>query len=340
MTIRRDLYAKSVRLRLQSDGSAGALTDHVRVPNIITPNDFATDPANPLYGVNAFTGKPNVPGLVFGPLFTIEGYIRIAASSADQTLISALSTTYYRNSEWALTLRGSNNLQFDVYQGSRGSSEVHGYPTFAAALPTGALVHFFLCCTYPGTFWMGINGVLCTAKTAVSNIGSTFGHVSNPILLGGINAAVVPSGQPWLGQIHSLMLSDGVARYPFNSSGTYVQPDDLLTNWYADLGVGYDPADGSADFQSVKRVVVGGAKYQTGDRKIAGHVTYSGVVSARRVVLFHRGSQQALASTISRASDGYFEFLNLEPSQQYFVAGFDDNPSLLNAEIADHLVPA
>ncbi len=341
MTIRRDLYAKLIKLRLQADGAAGALVDHVRTPNVITPNDFATDSAHQLYGVNAFTGKPGLPPIVFGPIFTLEGYVRFNPTTADQTLISALNPTSGRSTEWALTLRGSNNLQFDVYQGVRGSSEVHGQPTFAAALPTGSLVHFFLCSTYPGTYWMGVNGVLSTGKTAVSNISSTLGNALNPTLLGGLNTGVVASGQPWLGQIHSMMLTDGAVRYPFNASGTYKQPDDLLTNYYQDLGPGYDPVDGSADFQVVRSApVIGGAKYQNGDRKIAGHVTYSGVVSARRVVLFHRATQLAVAWTTSRASDGYFEFLNLDPKHQYFVAGFDDNPSLLNAEIADHLVPA
>ena len=101
-----------------------------------------------------------------------------------------------------------------------------------------------------------------------------------------------------------------------------------------------DPPDPASTFYSVKRPSYHAAsRYRMSGQKIAGHVTYQGASSQRRVALYHRGSGVQLDLTYSRASDGYFEFRGLEPSEQYFVVGFDDVPGAINAEVSDHVVP-
>lgn len=77
-----------------------------------------------------------------------------------------------------------------------------------------------------------------------------------------------------------------------------------------------------------------------GRYKIKGIVTESGVVGDYIVRLFDRQTGRLIRKTISRSSDGYYEFLNLHGQiNRYFAVAFDHGDNPLNAAIADLITP-
>ena len=360
MTIHRDLVAANVRLMLQADGPSGALVDHSRNQYAITANDFATDTTDTLFGINSFTGRPSIAAgssLLAYP-YTIEGWVKfIGGAGAHQVLMSAYTTQAAPSSTsnmWVLFIpQGqTRQLQTNFRRVGYGDSGAYAYMnTNQAAFAglSGGWKHFFICVNGP-TQWMGYDGIYTSAGSGTNYIDD---HVGNALFGLTLNDHPIdwrtgnPPSYPNTGKLHSLCLTSGVARYPYWTSAgggtlSYRVPDAPFTDWYRDTGVSFDiPDQGKLPIGMPRIVLNAGATYRNNPfgKKIAGHVTYTGVASARRVGLFTRGGI-LLDAVTSRAGDGYFEFSGLSTSIQYMVAGFDDAPGAINAEIADHLVPA
>jgi len=67
--------------------------------------------------------------------------------------------------------------------------------------------------------------------------------------------------------------------------------------------------------------------------------------AARRVDLFERSTRRLVGTTVSRASDGYFEFNGLRKDREYFAVAFDEQVEgqdvpTYRSEAIDQLVPA
>lgn len=77
-----------------------------------------------------------------------------------------------------------------------------------------------------------------------------------------------------------------------------------------------------------------------GSYKITGTVTELGIVGSYIVKLFDRKTGRVIRKTLSRSSDGYYEFLNLHHQiNGYFAVAFDHGDNPLNAAIADLITP-
>ncbi len=334
MTIRRDFYAGKVTALLQCDNT-GALRDFSRHQRPVTPNDFATDADDTLFGANSFVGHPSFPGQRLSATLTVEGFAKFNPNGADQTMLAAMSGSYGLATECAWTIIGSNPRLLAFYNGTRGSNQSGGNPTLASDVPVGAWKHFFFCLT-PNVCWWGVDGVM-SPQTVCGFVSDHIGHESIPFRLNGIDPSTGFTNAN-AGKLHSLMLTSDLLRYPFTSSGVYTPPDDLLTSWYNDQG---DPPSFDNALYDVRRPsYAAAARFRQSGARIAGHVTYSGAAARKRVALYERRTGLLVDQTYSSALDGGFEFVGLSTDSEYFVVGFDDSPGTINAEVSDHLVPA